>query len=49
MIIPQAKYAYNGSVNRTTGRSPFEIIYGMHPRGACEIRDLVAMEYRSGR
>ena len=35
-------------MNRTTGRSPFEIVYGIHPRGMCELSDLAAMEYRSG-
>ena len=35
-------------MNWTTGRSPFEIVYGMHPRGVCELRDLGAMEHRSG-
>lgn len=47
-IIPQAKYAYNYSVNRTTGKSTFEVEYGMHPRGICELKDLGAMEFRSG-
>ena len=45
MIIPQAEYAYN---DKKIGRSPFEIVYGMHPRGVCELRDLGAMEYRNG-
>ena len=47
MIIPQVEYAYNGSRNRTTGKSPFESIYGMHPRVVCELRDLGGMEHRS--
>ena len=29
------------------GRGPFEIVYGMHPRSACELRDLGGMNYRS--
>ena len=48
VVISQVEYPYNDSVNKTTGRSPFEIIYEMHPRGVCELRDLGAMEYRSG-
>ena len=48
MVISQAEYAYNDSVNRTIGKSPFEIVYGMHPRGVCELRDLGDMEHRSG-
>ena len=47
LIISQDEYAYNDSINRMT-RSPFEIVYGMHPREVCEIRDLGVMEYRSG-
>ncbi|PKU75798.1 hypothetical protein MA16_Dca026359 [Dendrobium catenatum] len=28
LILPQAEFAYNNSVNRTTGKTPFEILYG---------------------
>jgi hypothetical protein len=28
-ILPQAEFAYNDSVNRSIGKSPFEIVYGM--------------------
>jgi hypothetical protein len=27
-ILPQAEFSYNDSVNRSTGKSPFQIIYG---------------------
>ena len=27
--------------------SPFQIMYGMHPRGVCELRDLGQLEKRS--
>ena len=35
LIIPQDEYAYNDTMNKTTGRIPFEIVYGMHQRGVC--------------
>ena len=38
-VLPQAEFAYNDSVNRSTGKSPFHIIYGMQPRGVYELRD----------
>ena len=41
-----AKYAYNDSPNRSTSQSPFHIVYGMHPRGVSELRDLGIVEMR---
>ena len=38
-ILPQAEFAYNDSINRSTGQSPFQIVYGMIPRGFLELRD----------
>ena len=38
-VLPQAEFAYNDSVNRSTGKSPFEIVYGRQPRGLSELRD----------
>jgi hypothetical protein len=38
-ILPQAEFAYNDSVNRSTGKSPFQIVYGMQPRRVSELRD----------
>jgi hypothetical protein len=38
-ILPQAEFAYNDSINRSTGHSPFQIVYGMQPRGVSKLRD----------
>jgi hypothetical protein len=38
-IIPQAEFAYNDSMNRSIGKSPFQIVYGMQPREVSELRD----------
>jgi hypothetical protein len=38
-VLPQAKFAYNDSVNRSTGKSPFQVVYGMQLRGVSELRD----------
>jgi hypothetical protein len=46
-ILPQAKFAYNDSVNRSTGQSPFQVVYGMQPRGIYELRDLGQTATRS--
>ena len=46
-LLEQEEYAYNDSPNRSTGKSPFQIVYGMHPRGVHELRDLGTVEKRS--
>jgi hypothetical protein len=46
-IFPQAEFLYNDSPNRSTGQIPFQILYGMHPRGVSELRDLEKSEFRS--
>jgi hypothetical protein len=38
-VLPQAEFVYNDSVNRSTGKSRFEIVYGRNPRGVYELRD----------
>ena len=32
MILPLVEFAYNDSVNRSTGMSPFEIVIGYRPK-----------------
>jgi hypothetical protein len=39
-ILPQVEFSYNDSPNRITGKSPFQIVYGMHSRGILELRDM---------
>lgn len=46
-VLAQAEYAYNDSPNRSIGQSPFHIVYGMHPRGVSELRNLGKEEMRS--
>jgi len=46
-VLAQAEFAYNDSPNRSTGMSPFKILYGMHPRGVYELQYLGQMEKRS--
>lgn len=45
--LAQVEFAYNNSPNCSTGYSPFQILYGMHPRGIHELRDLGKLEWRS--
>jgi hypothetical protein len=45
-ILPQEEFSYNDSPNRSTGRIPFQILYGMQPRGMYELRDLEQGEIR---
>ena len=45
----QTKFAYNDFPNRSTSQSPFHIVYGMHPRGVCELRNLGKVDLRSAK
>jgi hypothetical protein len=46
-ILPEEEFAYNDSVNRSTGQSPFHIVYGMQLRGISELRDSEQISTRS--
>jgi hypothetical protein len=48
-ILPQAEFTYNDSVNRSTGKSPFQILYGTQPRGVSELRESEQAETSSAR
>jgi hypothetical protein len=43
-VLPQEKFAYNDSPNRRTGKSSFQILYGIQPRGVSELRELEQSE-----
>ena len=45
--LGQAEFAYNDSPNISTYMSPFQFVYGMHPRGVYEVRYLGKHERRS--
>ena len=45
--MSQAEFEYNESPNISTGKSLFQIIYGMNPRGVSELRDVEKNESRS--
>lgn len=39
-ILAQAEFAYNNSVNRSTRKNPFQIVYGKSPKGVVDLVDL---------
>ena len=45
--LPQEEFAYTDSPNRSIGQSPFQIMYGMQPRGVSDLRDLEKSEFIS--
>ena len=47
MVLAQAEFTYNNSVNRSIGKTPFEIVIGMNPRGISDLRDVAGEEKRS--
>ena len=40
MALPQAEFAYNSSVNRSTRKSPFQIVYGRNPSSVLDLMPL---------
>ena len=47
IVLAQAEFAYNNSMNRSTRKTPFEIITKMKPRGISDLRDVASEEKRS--
>ena len=47
MALAQAEFVYNNSMNRSTGKTPFEIVTRMQTRGISELRDIAGEEKRS--
>jgi hypothetical protein len=46
-ILAKEKFTYNDSVNRSSRRIPFQIVYGVNPRGVSELIYLEQSEFRS--
>ena len=40
LALPQAEFAYNSSVNRSTGKSPFQVVYRHNPQGVLDLVQL---------
>ena len=47
LALAKVEFVYNDSPNRSTGMSPFQIVYGMNPRGVYELRNFGGQERRS--
>jgi hypothetical protein len=39
-VLAQVEFTYNDSVNKSTGKSPFQIVYGRSPKGVVDLVDL---------
>ena len=44
LFLPMAEFAYNNSIHRTTGKSPFMIVHGISP---CQPVDLAPLPLES--
>ena len=47
LFLPQAEFSYNKSINRSTSRSPFQIVCGSSPRTTPELRKMEQGERKS--
>ena len=41
LIFPQVEFAFNNSVNQSTGLKPFHIVYGRSPKGLIDLVELL--------
>ncbi|GKC55781.1 RNA-directed DNA polymerase [Tanacetum coccineum] len=46
--LPQVEFAFNRSVNRTMGKSPFEVVYGRNPITPLELAPIPVTEPTNG-
>ena len=42
MVLAQAEFAYKNSMNRSTRKTPFEIVTRMKARGVSNLRDMAS-------
>ena len=49
LILPQVEFSYNNSINRSIGRSSFQIVYGSSPRTTPELRKIEQGERKSAK
>ena len=48
LILPQIEFAYNRSMDRTVGKSPFEVVYGLLSIGPMELAPHATIKQFSG-
>ena len=48
LILPQIEFAYNRSMDRTVGKSPFEVVYGLQLIGPMELAHHATIKQFSG-
>ncbi|XP_038704723.1 uncharacterized protein LOC120000670 [Tripterygium wilfordii] len=48
LILPQAEFVFNNSVNRSSGSSPFEVVAGIKPRTPVDLLPLPSFQQPSG-
>ena len=49
MIFPQEEFVYNNSINRSTSKSPFQIVYGSSLKNASKLMQLDKGEISSAK